>query len=535
MISFKRLSRLTFCLTMLICQVILFSGCSERNEGPKKSNKNLIIFNGAEPETLDPALSQSVSDGRILNGLFEGLCELDAKTLAPTPGCASWTISKDRRTYTFLIRPDAKWSDGQRVTAHDFAYAWQRILTPATGAPYASLLFCIDGAEAFYQKETSDFTKVGVKAVDANILQVRLVRPIAHFPELCAFTTFRPVPKHIVEKFGEHWTADKTHCSNGAFKLDKWQLREKVVLAKNPHYHGQSTVKLDAITFLSSDNVETAYWQFTTGAIHWLPSIPQTKLDEIIFDPDYYVTPYLGTYFYRFNVTRPPFDQVKVRQAFIHAINREILTGQVLRGGERPTTGFIPDMDGYQSRAGLAFDPQKAKQLLKEAGYGPNNPFPKVVLTYNTSDNHKRLAEAMVQQWEEYLGVKVSLDNKEWNVFLTEQKNLNYQISRSGWIGDYSEPSTFTSMFEPGNGNNRTGWESPAYGDLAQKAREAESTEARMAIYAQMEQLLLEKDAVILPIYTYVNKGLLSNQVTGWYPNIMDYHPLKDLDLVIKD
>ena len=507
----------------LLLMLLFFSGCSESDP----LENTYVIANGAEPTTFDPALVSNVTDGRICRGLFEGLVALDPKDLQPVPGCASWTMSGDGLKYTFTLRKNLKWSNGEPLLASDFTYAWQRILQRRIPSSYASLLFCIKNAELFYQSKLTDFNKVGIKVISPTVLQVELTRSMAYFPELLAYPTFYPVNKKCVEQFGTQWTRPENMVSNGAFKLSKWLPRQRVELVASEHYYDYNKVSLSRVRFLPYDNLNTTYLLFVNNQVDWLPSLPMEKVDEIKFNYNYYVTPYLGTYFYRFNCEKPPFDNPKVRAAFSLSIDRTAITGYLLKGGERATPIFCPPIKTYKPTAILGYDVKRARKLLLEAGYDAEHPFPKVDLSYNTSGNHKKIAESLVGQWQKNLGIDVGLKNSEWKTFLADQKARKYDLSRSSWIGDYNDPETFYAIMTSTNGNNRTGWKNENYDQLLEQSKGLRDLEKRNAVFAQMETILNQEQFPILPIYYYVNQGLLRKNITGWYPNIQDLHPLK--------
>ncbi len=496
-----------------------------------RAEQHFIFNNGTEPEGLDPARITGVSEGRLADALFEGLVTLDPETLAPRPGVAqSWTVSADGQTYTFQLRKNARWTNGDPVTARDFLRSWKRVLTPKTASEYAYQLYYVAGAEDFHRKKTEDFSTVGVSVQDAHTLEVRLRAPCAYFLELCAFHTLLPVPVDVVEAHGDRWTRPEHIVGNGAFQLAAWKPREKIVLVQSSTYWDRDFVKLDKVTVLPYEDQNTAYKLFLEGQVHWLSAVPQAKIEEVKRHPDYYVTPYLGTYYYRFNVTRPPFDDVRVRKAFCRAVDRSVITDHVLKSGQKPSTWFCPSMGAYEPPAGLGYDRDAAKRLLAEAGYGPGGkPFPEVELFFNTSEAHKKVAEAIVQQWNKHLGVTVSLRNTEWKVYLDKVRKLDYAIARAGWIGDYSDPNTFLDMFVTGGGNNNTGWSNARYDDLIGRAQRELDPKKRLAAFREAETILVRDEVPIMPIYTYVNQGMLRESVLGWFENVRDWHPLKYL------
>jgi oligopeptide transport system substrate-binding protein len=493
----------------------------------------LRISNMVEPESLDPGIVTGVPEHRIISNLFEGLATNDPKDLSPQPGMArSWSLSKDGLVYTFTLR-DAAWTDGRKVTAHDFVYAWERVLNPKSGAKYAQQLYYLKNGEEYNKGKVTDFAQVGVKAVDDRTLQVTLRCPTPYFLDLTTFYTLYPVPRWAIEAHGKDWVKPGKIVSNGPFRLASWVPQRELVLEKNPTHWDAASVKLARAVFIPIDDVNTAYKQFQAGDSDWLPTVPPAQLDAAKQRPEYYVSPYLGTYYFRFNVNKPPFTDARVRKALSMAVDREALTKFVTRAGEVPTTTMVPaGMRGYEGVRGLPYDPAAAKKLLAEAGFPDGKGFPKVELVYNTHELHRVVTQAIQQMWKEKLGIQVDLANVEWKVYLARQSGLDYQMSRAGWIGDYVDPNTFLDMWISGGGNNQTGWTSKRYDELIAKAGcgTADPRE-RMKLLSEAEKILVVDEAPIMPLFTYVNKGLLSRKVKGWHPNILDQHPLKAISL----
>ena len=506
-------------------------GYAPGSDAWRRTEQHFIFNNGTEPESVDPALITGVPESRVVGALFEGLVDLDPETLEPRPGVAqSWDISENGLQYIFHLRHNAKWSDGAPVTAEHFRASWQRVLAPKTGSAYAYQLFPIAGAKEYHGKKLKQFDKVGIKVVDAHTLEVTLKAPCHYFLDLVAFHTLFPVRVDVIKTHGDRWVRPENFVGNGPFTLKSWKPRQEMVLTANKHYWDYEFCKLKKITVLPYDDLDTAYKLFVKGKIHWLPSLPLAKIDEIKRNPDYYVIPYLGTYFYRFNVTEPPFDDVRVRKAFSLAVDRKIITDHVLKGGQQPATWFCPSVAGYEPVIGPEYDRQKAKALLREAGYGENGKaIPRVEVLYNTSESHKMVAEALAQQWKANLGVKVALRNSEWKVLLSDMQSLNYQIIRSSWIGDYGDPNTFFDMFVSDGGNNRTGWSNTRYDELLKQTQLERDKNKRLKLFQEMERILVVEEFPILPLYMYVNQGLLSETVRGWHENIRDMHPFKYL------
>jgi oligopeptide transport system substrate-binding protein len=512
---------------LLLIAVELWVGASAAGAQPQV----LRINNLVEPESLDPGLVTGVPEHRIVSNLFEGLTTNDPKDLSPQPGMAkSWTVSKDGLVYTFQLR-DATWTDGRKVTAHDFVYAWERVLNPKTAAKYAQQLFYVKYGEEYNRGQVTDFGQVGVKALDDRTLQVTLACPTAYFLDLTTFYTLYPVPRWAIEAHGKDWVKPGKIVSNGAFRLAGWVPQRELTLDKNPAHWDAARTKLQKVVFLPTDDVNTAYKQFLAGDSDWIPSVPPAQLESAKQRPEFYASPYLGTYYFRFNVTRAPFTDVRVRKALSMAVDREALTRFVTKAGEIPTSSFVPKMRGYEGVRGLPFDPAAARKLLAEAGYPEGRGFPKTELLYNTLELHRVITQAVQQMWKEHLGIQVDLVNVEWKVYLAQQAKLDYQISRAGWIGDYVDPNTFLELWVTGGGNNQTGWSHRRFDELTARARCALDPVERMKLFQDAERILVAEEVPIMPLYTYVNKGMLSRKVRGWSPNILDQHPLKYVTL----
>jgi oligopeptide transport system substrate-binding protein len=513
----------------LACLIVLVLVCRAVPATPD----NVFAFNnGAEPETLDPALMTGVPEHNLAMSLFEGLVTYHPKTLLPAPGVAkSWTISKDRRTYTFHLRKSV-WSNGDPVTAKDFVYSWRRVLEPKTAAEYAYQLWHIENARAFTKGKLADFSKVGIRAPDAHTLTVTLEHPTAYFLGLTAFETFMPVHRGCVEKHGERWTRAENIVSNGPFVLDKWMPQDRILMKRNPRYWDVKNVKLDGVAAFAITNQNTALMRYRTGDLHWISSLPLPLVPKLRKRADYHKTPYLGVYFYRFNCTRKPFNDSRVRKAFNLALDKAALCTYVLHGQYEPATSFVPPMiPPYKSPKGPAYDPKRAAGLLAKAGYPGGRGFPRVTLLYNTSKQHEKIAVVAQNMWKKNLGVRVTLINQEWKVYLNTLQKIDYDVARSAWIGDYMDPNTFLDMFVTGGGNNRTGWSSKRYDKLIGAAAGEPDTAKRLALFREAEALLIKRELPIMPVYFYSNLSLRRASVRGFHPNPRDLHPCKYIRL----
>ncbi len=509
--------------------MLALMGCS-----PVKKRADLVFINGAEPETLDPAIITGQPEGRVVNALFEGLTTYNAAGQA-TPGVAErWAISPDKLTYTFTLRPTAKWSDGRPVRAQDFVSGWKRTLTPETASSYNYQLFYVKNAQAFAEGKTTDFSTVGVKALDDRTLQVTLENPTPFFLDLCSTPPLYPAPIEVIEKYGDDWVKPGRIVNNGSYILEDWRINDKIRLRKNPHYWNASNVALDTIDILpiSKDNV--AFNFYSSGVADLVMDkglTPPALLNDLRPRSDFHAAPFLGIYFLRFNCEKPPFNDPRVRQAFALAVDKRVITEKITRAGELPATSFVPPgIAGYTSPQTPAADPERARQLLAEAGFPGGANFPLVTYLYSEGGLNEAIAVELQDMWFRELGVKINPARQEWKVYLNSLTSLDYSIARSTWVGDYPDPNTFLDMFVTGNGNNRTGWSDPAYDALiAQAARETDPAK-RFDILRQAEELLVVQQVPICPLYYYVGIQLYDPAKWGGIePNVLDEHPLKSM------
>jgi oligopeptide transport system substrate-binding protein len=431
------------------------------------------------------------------------------------------------------MREGAKWSNGDPVTAQDFVYSWRRLVTPDLASQYAYQLFYLENAEKYYKGEIDDFSQVGVKALDDGTLEVKLNNPVPFFLSLLYHHSLYPVHRPTIEKFGgidsrvSKWTLPGNLVGNGPFSLKEWELNKVIVVEKNPHYWDAAIVKLDEIHFYPIDNVQTEERMFRSGRLHITNEVPIEKIEVYREESPELIRmdPYLGTYFYRFNTLKAPFDDPRVRKALAMSIDRKQIVEKVKKGGEIPAYAITPpDTNGFTPKAAIPYDIEGARKLLAEAGYPDGKGFPEVELLYNTFEGHRKIAVAVQQMWKKALNIDITLSNQDWKVYIDNERTMNYTICRGSWIGDYPDPTTFLDMWVTGGGNNRTGWSNKTYDDLIAKAAAAASTEERYEYFQQAEALLAEEVPVI-PIYTYTRVYLIRPEVKGWYPNIMDHHP----------
>ena len=496
--------------------------------------------NGTEPQTLDPQVSENVQDGNIERDLFEGLVTLD-KDSKPAPAVAeSWTISPDGLVYTFKLR-DAKWSNGDPVTADDFVWSWRRAVDPATGTKYSFLYYPVKNAEEIATGKTKDVTSLAVRAIDPHTFEVTLKAPTGYFLSAIGHARFLPLHRSNVEQFGSQFTRAGNLVGNGAFVLKEWTPQSRIVLVKNPNYWNAATVKLTEIDEFPIENQNEELKRYRAGELEITNDVPGDQIEFIRqnLPNELRLSQYLGTYYYGFNLEQPPFkDNPKLRQAVAMVIDRKAITEQILRTGEQPLFGYVPPgIPGYRQQsvawADMPMDQRiaEAKKLYAEAGYGPDKPLT-IEIRYNTSENHKKVVIAMASMLSKALGIKCTLVNSEFKVFLEERKQKKVtQLFRSGWIGDYVDPNTFAEFMQSDAGLNDLGYASPEYDRLVKTAAVTVDPEQRMQLLEAAEKLLMT-DLPILPIYSYVKKAMVKPYVIGYRPNVIGDFLDKDVALV---
>ena len=544
------LFRLPLLITLLALSLVS-TGCTKRDSDSGRGTnapsvdggrgkKPMIwrVGNGSEPQDLDPQTITGVPEHKLMMALFESLVSEDPKDLHPVPGIAeSWEISTDGLVYTFHLRNNAKWSNGDPILAGEILESYQRMISPALASEYAYLVYnFVVGAKDYYLGKITDFSRVGFKAPDDRTFVVTLNSPTPYLLKIIAsHYAWTPVPTKVVKKFGPlsqkrtAWTRLGNHVGSGPFMLKDWVANQKIVVVRNPHYWDAKSVRLDEIHFLPTEDISADERMFRAGQVDMTYELPNTKIDAYRRDNPtaLRLDPYLGVYFYRLNVARPPLNDKRVRQALALAIDRESIVRNVTRGGQQPAYAVsYPGTAGYSPRAKLTGSLADAKRLLAEAGFPEGKGFPSIELLYNTSENHRALGEAIQQMWRKNLGINIELANQEWKVYLDLQHTRNYSICRAGWIADYVDPHVFLEIWETGGGNNDTNWSNATYDELLRQSLVALNDEARYEIYQKMDAILVDELPVI-PIYYYTKVAAVSPRIKGFYPTLLDNHPYK--------
>ncbi len=476
---------------------------------------------GTDLETLDPAKSTGIPEATVIYLLYEGLTQRDPQGRL-TPGMAErWDVSKDGLTWTFTLR-QAKWSNGQPVTAADFEFAWKRVLDPALAADYAYQLYYLKNGKAYNTGKIKDVSQVGVVARDARTLVVTLESPTPFFGDLLSFHTLMPVPKPVATGNPAWAGKAETFVGNGPFVLKEWSRQNRIIVERNPNYWDAKNIKLQRIEFSMIEAESTALVQYEAGQLDGSSNVPVADIPRLVKSGDFKAMPYIGTYYYLFNTSRKPLDDARVRRALAFAINRTLITARITRAGEKPAVGFVPPgivVNGVDFRAAggplmPVYDPVMAKRLLAEAGYPNGAGFPALTILYNTSQRHKTIAEAIQEMWRQTLGIKVNLTNQEWKVYLQTRSQHNFDIARAGWIGDYRDPKTFLDMFITGSSFNEGLWTNKEYDRLVDETTKTGDQATRLKAFHEAEKIFIQ-EMPLAPIYFYVQPILFKTYVQG--------------------
>jgi oligopeptide transport system substrate-binding protein len=633
-----------------VVALLVLAACSRRPSGEYygtterhgKPASTFYVNNYSEPEYLDPGLATDTASGAILLDLFEGLVTAHPEDLRPTCGVAvRWDKSDDNRVYRFYLRPDARWSDGQRVVTADFVYAWSRVLDARTRARQATMFFPIKNGRLYHEgkvkvlardetlrsaagasggaplakgtavtvvEEQDGWAKIerfdalptfrpkgtstaeapadrtpapetpapraagfvpseslaleagvlGVRAVGDDVLEVELEQPTPYFLELLTQYSFVPVRRDVVERFTERgeperWYRPGNIVTNGPYVLESWRLRYEITAVRNPYHHAQDRLGIHRIVWLMIADYQTTVNLYQAGEIDYTGaniSLPLAMLPLLRQYRDYSMAPYVSTYWYEVNVSKPPVDDVRVRHALNLAIDKAELVDKIVRQGQPPATHYVPDITGggyaevarADREAGrdpflapeLAFDPERGRALLREAGYAVDRTgdgwqargFPPLELLYNTAEGHQKIAVAIQDMWKRHLGVSVALRNEEWKVYLKNLRDGHFQIGRFGWTADYNHPHTFLDLFLSYSANNWTRWKSQELDALVERAARTADRHEGIHLYREAERLALSAMPRI-PIYFYTKAQLVKPYVRGFWPNARNEHPIR--------
>lgn len=522
-------------LLCLIAALLGLTACAKRETPAEEGirTRTLLIGNQNEPASIDPHIVEAATDMNVSIALYEGLVGYDEKTGGPVPAVAErWDISPDGLVYTFHLRATAKWSNGERVTASDFAYSLQRILTPSLGASYAYMLWPIKHAQEFNAGKLKDFSAVGVTVVDDATLRITLARPTPYLLGLAAHTTWMPVHRATVEKHGKPddrtspWTRPGKFVGNGPFTLTEWQPNARIIVAKNPHYWGAAANQLERVIFYPTEKSDVEELNFRAGQLHLTFSVPSSKVDTYRQQsPERLrIDPLLNFTYINFNTTQPPFNNPKVRRAFALALDRPVMLQRVFNGTATPAHSVVPPgCNGYTGPAGQPDDVATAKTLLAEAGFPGGKGFPAVAIQVLNDDKSPRLAETMQAFWLRELGVKITIEPYEQKTWVQNQQTLSHRIALMGWTADFPDPVTFLDVFRGGGGNNWTGWANKDYDAFLDQAANTADPAARFALMKKAEAVLLE-DAGVGAVFFNTRAYLIHPAVKNWEPSPLGLH-----------
>ncbi len=521
---------------------------SEGAEGETTSNgNNIAVCLASEPQTIDPALNSAVDGAIMVNHFFEGLVKWvdDGEGNAMTaPGQAeSWekVVNDDGTvTYTMKLRDGIKWSDGKEVTAGDFEYSWKRLANPETAADYCYMIDMVQNYAGIANSE-SDPDTLGIKAIDDKTLEIVLSYDCPYFEEIMAFPATFPVRQDLVEG-NDEWTYDvATYVSNGPYKMKEWSHNAYILAEKNENYYDFANLGPDTIRFTLLDDANAMLAAYKSGELDFIEELPPDEMANYLASGELTVADYIGTYYVCFNTEDEVFSNPLIRKAFSLAIDRNYIVENVSQAGEVPATGYVPA--GVNDAAGPGSDDfrtvggeyysvaeedyekncEEARALLAEAGYPNGEGFPTVEYMYNTNDKHKAIGEALQNMWQEQLGVTVNLSNQDWNVFLESRKQGDYQIARNGWIADYNDPCSFLDMWYTGGGNNDAQYSNKDYDAKIDAAKATAVQEERMKAFHEAEDILIEQDNVLVPVYFYTQPYMIKDDIQGMYYTPLGY------------
>ncbi|WP_312184576.1 ABC transporter substrate-binding protein [Pantoea sp. CTOTU46764] len=486
--------------------------------------QRIVINNGSEVATLDPQKAEGVPESNVMRNLLEGLVETDNNGQL-VPGVAKQWQSEEGRIWTFTLREDARWSNGQPVTAQDFVYSWQRLADPKTASPYASYLQAahVANVDAILSGKAAP-AELGVKALDDRHLQVTLSEPVPYFVAMLAHSAMKPVYRPAIDQWGEQWTQPQHYVGNGAFTLSDWVVNEKIVVKRNPQYWDNAHTVIEEGVFLPLSSENSDINRYRSGGTDMTNSVvpPELfkKLQQDLGD-EVKISPLLCTFYYEINNKKAPFDDVRVRAALKLTLDRDIIAQKIMGQGQIPAYELTPPFTHGITLSPPAWAQQtqsernaSARQLLADAGFNQQNPL-RFTLLYNTSEQNKRQAIAAASMWQKNLGAVVTLQNQEWKTLLETRHQAQYDVVRATWCADYNEPSTFLNMLLSGSSNNTAFYQSSAFDQLMQQTLTTSDEAKRAALYQQAEAQL-DKDSPIVPVYYRVSVRLVKPWVGGF-------------------
>jgi oligopeptide transport system substrate-binding protein len=488
--------------------------------------------NGSEPKTLDMAHVDETVGSRLLFDIYEGLMSSDADARLIPGVASSWEVSDDGLVYTFHLRDDSLWSTGEPVVAEDFVASFRRYVDPDTTSPNAQFFYPLKNARAITTGQLPAET-LGAQAIDDRTLEITLEQPTAWVLDLFATRQGYPIHRSSLAEYGDRFARPGTLVGNGAYVLTEWVVQSHILLEQNPHYRNRDSLEIDKIYFYPTEDISSEFKRFRAGELHYTNDIPSQQfrwINEKI--PAYLQSgPYLGVYFMPIDTSEPPFDDVRVRKALSMTVDREIIAGKVAGTGELPANGLVPSYVSGYSGAGYEWLDwpmedriREARRLYAEAGYSSDNPL-KFTIHYNTSENNKRIVLALSAMWKQALGVRTSILNQEWKVYLQTRKSRElWDMLRMGWIAGWDDPYSFLEVLLSESDFNDPGWRDPEYDRMLAEGNAMLDPAARAKILARAESRMLEEYPVI-PLYYYATNRLVRPELAGYRINILDRDP----------
>lgn len=558
--NFKKISLVMF--TLILMASVILVGCRKKSTSASSATSDIYDLSlcfASEPQTIDPALNSAVDGAVMLQHFFEGLMKwVDGGTPADNKGTVNYAKlvngqassyekivnNDDTVTYTFKIRPDARWSDGKTVTAEDFVYAWQRLANPLTAANYTNMIDMVKGYAEVSSGKAAPST-LAVTAPDASTFQVTLTYDCPYFLEICAFPATFPVRKDIIETYGDNWTTvdnSSRYISNGPYKMAQWVHDSYIKMVPNEFHYDAANLGPDSITFRLMVDQNTMLADYRSNSLQFIQNMPVDEISGLLSSGELNSVKYIGTCYVVYQTEKEPFDDWRVRKAFTLAIDSPYIIEQITQSGEVPAAGFVPAGiydadpagDDFRTVGGnyweipttdeiYAKNTAEARQLLAEAGYPNGEGFPVVTYLYDTNDEHKAIGEALQQMWQKELSVTVQLKNLEWNTFLENRKNGEYQIAYNSWIADYNDPISFLDMWITDGGHNDAQYSLPEYDAIIAEAKASADPAVRMATMHKAEDLIIGRDWVLSPIYFYTQKFMIKDNIDGVYYTPLGY------------
>jgi oligopeptide transport system substrate-binding protein len=519
---------------VLLLSLLALSACTQQDAISPANDASTVVFhrgNGGEPATLDPHRNDNDVGANLLRDLYEGLTTDDGLA-GVVPGAAeSWELSPDGLVYTFTLRDQALWSNGDAVVAEDFVAGFRRTVDPSIGSSSAQLLFPIRNAQAITEGRMPA-EALGVKALDTYALEITLAAATPYFLGLLSTSSTYPIHRASLDEFGERFTRPGNLVSNGPYRLSEWVVQSHIRLDRNPGYWDTAQVQIDTVYHHATENADAELRRYRAGELDYTYQIPDTQYQWIVdnLPGELRTAPYISVYYFGFDMSEPPFDDVRLRQALSMAISRNTITEQVLGLGQLPAYSFVPpgvnDYSGYRYPWANLNDAQRvseARRLYREAGYSVETPL-QVRIHYNTDENHRRVALAVASMWKEVLGIDAQPFNEEFRVLLqTRFSPADWEVLRLSWFGDYNDAYSFLEVFLSDSGQNFMGFSSEAYDDLADAAAMETNPDIRSQLMLEAEETMLA-DYPLIPTYFYVSKHLVKPYVTGFQSNIMNRH-----------